>query len=336
MGDGQHQRQRDHGAHEGRGDAEKSAPTPGRTNLVETSPEATAAPASGFGQGIPWANGSAQASEAPSGPGGHVHSMGGTGRATVVSGTDGADRQGASASAARTSSEPGPKIRSKTVLRAAKGASSRTTVGVGEVVRMTTTSAGMWLASGGTRSSNGRTRAFDWTAPGKPGTFTITLVVGGKNVKKKFKVVAPSSLKFKLKSEDTYPAGQQGVGMYTDLTVGPTSVSFGNVEWLEVPGPPTNIHGYFKNYPGLYHHPNPSWLRWNEKNTSIWDHANLFRWPKPWSPGGFTWAIPNKWRVAAEGGDGHVFQTVNQVFTMHDNKGTTSVSKGGVTVTRTP
>jgi hypothetical protein len=142
----------------------------------------------------------------------------------------------------------------------------------------------------------------------------------------------------KVRTLDHFTAGQQGVGMVTNVTVGPTTVSFGNVQWLEVPGPASSVSGYFKKFPAatLQHHPNPNWLTWNDSNTGLTDHASLWGFPKPWKRGGFQWNIPNKWRVVSVGGAGHVFTTTHQVFHMTDKKGTTSVSKGGASTSRTP
>jgi hypothetical protein len=221
------------------------------------------------------------------------------------------------------------------VKRAAKGANTRTTVGVGEEVRLTGSAGGRWSANHGSLSSARGVKS-TWTAPAKPGTTTIKLSSGGKTVSKKFRVIAPTGLTMKKVSEDNFPAGQQGVGMITNVTIHPTNVSFGNVQWLEVPGPASKITGYFTRYPGLRHHPNPNWLQWNDKNTGLTDHASLFRWPRPWAVGGFQWAIPNKWRVASVGGSGHVFTTTHQVFRMTNNRGTTTITKGGASVTRTP
>jgi hypothetical protein len=113
-------------------------------------------------------------------------------------------------------------------------------------------------------------------------------------------------------------------------------VCFGNVQWLEVPGGPSQISGYFKKHHPIDHHPNPDWLQWDNHNQSIYDHASLYRWPKPWFPGGFQWNIPNKYRVATTGGSGHVFMTTHQVFRITNKKGTTTITKGGARVTRTP
>jgi hypothetical protein len=226
-------------------------------------------------------------------------------------------------------------IQSATVKHAARGASSRTTVGVGEHVHLTGSTAGNWSANHGALSNPSGAHS-TWTAPATPGTTTIRLSAGGKTVSKAFRVIAPTGLTMKKASEDTFPAGQQGVGMITNVTIHPTNVSFGNVQWLEVPGPASNITGYFTRFPGLPHHPNPSWLPWNDKNTGLTDHASLFRWPRPWSVGGFQWAIPNKWRVTSAGGAGHVFTTTHQVFRMLNSRGTTTITKGGASVTRTP
>jgi hypothetical protein len=227
-------------------------------------------------------------------------------------------------------------ITSKTVHSAPGGApDTRTKVAVGEDVRLVGSLAGSWSADHGTaRGEAGR--HFTWTAPATPGTATITLSTGIQTATRKFRIIAPNHLSMKLRSVDHFPAGTQGAGMKTDVTIGPSSVSFGNCEWLEVGGPPSNITGYFATHKHLHHHPNPKWLGWNHKNTGLWDHAWLARFPPPWTPGGFQWTIPNKWRVAKTGGNGHVFFTTHQVFKITNRKGTTTISKGGAHVSRTP
>lgn len=229
-----------------------------------------------------------------------------------------------------------PAIRSSTVKSAPNGAAdTRTRVAVGEVVRLVGSLDGAWSANHGKlHGSHGMHTT--WTAPASPGTTTIRFSGGGRSTTKKFTVIAPNHLSMKRASVDSWPAGVQGAGMITNVTIGPRSVSFGNVEWLEVPGGPSHIFGYFTKYKGLQHHPNPNWLGWNDANTGLTDHASLFRWPKPWSPGGFQWNIPNKYRVAGVGGAGHVFTTTHQIFRMTNKKGTTTITKGGASVTRTP
>jgi hypothetical protein len=230
-----------------------------------------------------------------------------------------------------------PKVTTKTVKTAAHGNDTRKKVGVGEVVELTGTAPGTWTATKGTHASVGSVATFTWTAPATAGKATITLKAGKHEIKTDIEVIAPNSLSMKIASLDTFPAGQEGVGMHTNVTVGPTSVSFGNVEWLEVGEGASNVTGYFKKFPAadIVHHPNPDWLPWNDQNTGLQDHASLFNWPKPWSAGGYQWNIPNKWRVKSVGGDGHVFTTTHQVFHM-DKHGTTTVSKGGAHTTRKP
>lgn len=232
-------------------------------------------------------------------------------------------------------SGPKPKIRHTTLKRAPNGASNkRATVGVGEAVKFSGSVTGHWSASRGTHSGQGT--HFTWTAPDTPGLATITLTTGLRTATRKIRVIAPTQLKMVKASEDSWPKGVQGAGMITNLTLGPTSVCFGNVEWLEVPGGPSQAFGYFTKHKPINHHPNPNWLPWDDQNGGLIDHASLFRWPKPWSPGGFQWDIPNKYRVGSVGGSGHLFLTTHQVFRITDKRGTTTITKQGARVTRTP
>jgi hypothetical protein len=163
----------------------------------------------------------------------------------------------------------------------------------------------------------------------------ITLKAGNTTVTEVIQVVAPTTLQMVKFAEDSFPRGEQGAGMRTNVTIGPSSVCFGAVEWLEVPGGPSSISGYWTHNQAPNHHPNPKWLPWNDNNTGLTDHAALWGAKKPWSPGGFTWYIPNKYRVNGKG-DGEVFIHTHQVFHMTNTKGTTTITKGGAGVTRTP
>jgi hypothetical protein len=228
------------------------------------------------------------------------------------------------------------KVTTTTVFRAPDGApDSRRTVGVGETVRFHATQAGSWSASHGTKSGHAG-KTFSWTAPETGGSTTVTFHHRNKTIHTAINVIAPNTLAMKVAKHDSIPKGTMGAGMITNVTIGPTSVSFGNVEWLEVPGGPTSVSGYFKDHGAPRHHPNPSWLPWNTRNTGLQDHASISGYPKPWYPGGFTWYIPNKYRVTSVGGSGHVFIHTHQVFKITDHKGTTTVTKGGAGVTRSP
>lgn len=226
-------------------------------------------------------------------------------------------------------------VATKTAARAPSGApDTRRTVGVGETVVLTANARGTWSMSSGTKTASSNTRLV-WTAGDHAGTATVTFHHGNRTMQTKLTVVSPNTLAMKLHSRDTIPKGEMGAGMVTNVTIGPASVSFGNVEWLEVPGGPTSIWGYFKDHDAPNHHPNPSWLRWNAHNGGLSDHAMIRGYDKPWSPGGFTWVIPNKYRVTGTG-SGYVFIYTHQVFRIADNKGTVTVTKGGAGVTRSP
>jgi len=233
---------------------------------------------------------------------------------------------------------PTPTMTSATVKAAPGGAAAtRTKIAVGEVVNFTGSAAGTWTATKGTAAGGSNTK-FAWTAPAAPGSATIKLTVGTKSVTKKFTVIAPNKLKMVVASQHALTAGVAGVCMVTNVTIGPNTVSFGNVEWLEVPRDATGVSGYFKKFSAatLHHNPNPNWLPWNDANTGLTDHAAWHSVPGPYKPGSFTWVVPNKYRVAAVGGAGKEFFTTHQVFKMKDKKGTFSVSKGGASVSRTP
>ena len=123
--------------------------------------------------------------------------------------------------------------------------------------------------------------------------------------------------------------------MRLEITIAPTDVSFENVESQEVPGPASNITGYFTSYStsSLVHVP-AGWVPIGAGNKKH-DHAAFSGWPPPWSVGGFQWIIPIEWRVI---GGAYVGTLPNriQTFAITNTVGTSSVSKLGQSVTRTP
>jgi hypothetical protein len=50
-------------------------------------------------------------------------------------------------------------------------------------------------------------------------------------------VVGVESLRMRKESEDPEAAGTAGAGMWLIPRFGPRNVNFGNIEWLEEPGP---------------------------------------------------------------------------------------------------
>jgi len=232
-------------------------------------------------------------------------------------------------------------IASATRVSAPEGtADTRTTIGIHEVVEFTTGAVAAWTATSGTPAATAAKDPFVWTAPDTPATVTITATSGtpATTCNARMTVVAPSGLAFAKRSEDAFPAGQQGAGMQCDVDVTPLNVSFANVEWLEVPGPATNVRGYWKEKQDkgadLSHHPNPKWIQLNNLNRAS-DHASSFNWPSPWKDGGFDWSIPNRFRAVGNTGIGTRFAITLQTFSILKN-GTTTVGKETESVTRSP
>ena len=134
-----------------------------------------------------------------------------------------------------------------------------------------------------------------------------------------------------------YTAGVQGAGMRLDpITVVPTNVSFANVECLEMPGPATNIWGYFTNYPPgfLNHSPSTNWIQLNGFNAWA-DIADFQNHLSPWYAGGYEWDIPVRWRVVGSTNVGSLPNRL-QICSIADTNGTSTVSKLGQSVTRSP
>jgi hypothetical protein len=149
-------------------------------------------------------------------------------------------------------------------------------------------------------------------------------------------VIAPSSLTFKKTADNAFKnpisASTQGAAMRCSLTVGPSSVCFSRVQWLEISRPATDVWGYFKTEAAadLVHHPNEDWLTWNMNNTGLNDTAGF--WGRPiGKAGGFTWVVPNHYRVVGTS-DSTLFTTTYQVFKMTKD-GTSTVTKAGQATT---
>ncbi|GAA4368758.1 hypothetical protein [Agromyces bauzanensis] len=163
-----------------------------------------------------------------------------------------------------------------------------------------------------------------------------------------FQVVPPDSIRMTRAVVNPIPAGQAGADMLTDVDFGHHEVSFSRVQWLEVPGPPSAVHGYFRFGNGtamdLEHHPNPNFVTLRPDNHFLHDQcgsgfplAPPFRrfFPPPrFFGGGWFWSIPNRFRIVGGAGGGTPFVTTIQLFLV-DSSGTTTVSKQGANTTRT-
>jgi hypothetical protein len=137
--------------------------------------------------------------------------------------------------------------------------------------------------------------------------------------------------------EVVYPPGKQGAGMHLIITVHPTDVSFHNLELRELPGPAINVEGYFLKHPadGLHpHDPGQEWFQIGDDNET-YDLAECQGYAPEWSEGFFQWSIPVRWRVIGSTNEESLLDRI-QTFYMSGPDGTTTVSKIGQTVTRTP
>jgi hypothetical protein len=232
-------------------------------------------------------------------------------------------------------------------------ATTRTTLGVGEEVNFTAPHPGNWRAtsSTGTPSATGVT-TFRWKAPDTATNPTVTYSRDGEaDIDTNFSVVAPTTVDFRKTQDD--PQLPAGVGMWTNLTFAPQTVNFYNAEWLEEPGGPSNVSGYFAQYIAegqgtLAHEPNTQWTSMQgATNNGVDDHAFIAGKPRlrmfgligplRWYEGSFEWSIPNKYRVAGTSGS-HDITTVVQRFEMQGgaNAGGMTVTKGAASATQRP
>src|SRR5262249_38086234 len=128
-----------------------------------------------------------------------------------------------------------------------------------------------------------------------------------------FEVKEPVDVKATVRGLDGFAPSQQGAGMYLDVVLQPTTVSFSRVQILEPYEPTINISGYFlnTNHPAINHdgdHGSGEWHPVNCKNLvvhNVFDHAWSQDWPRDngsWSPGGtYTWPIHPIWAIDGAG-----------------------------------
>jgi hypothetical protein len=221
---------------------------------------------------------------------------------------------------------------------------NRTRIGVGEEVSLSLKpSAGAvdWEVTASKDATispqNGATTTL--TAEDTAATVTVKATKSGRVLaQSQFTIVEPQSESaIPPTSIDTFPAGTQGVGMHLEITVAPTDVCFDNVEMIELPGPASNITGYYTQFPAssLAHAPNPSWVTLSSDNKWL-DHAAQSGYPSPWSKGAFDWDIPMRWRVVGKTNQKTGVPNRLQRREMLGTNGETKMSKLGQSTTRTP
>lgn len=230
-----------------------------------------------------------------------------------------------------------PAITTETIKSAPDGTpDNRTTIGVGERVRLTADTAGTWTVSEGHIIGLNNGASIVWEAPAIAANPTITLTTPGGTKVTPFTVVAPNGLSMVVAANDAIPAGTAGACMITNVTINPLNVNLGRTQWLEIPGPATNVSGYFNQFGAatIFHHPNPNFLGFNDSNAGLTDHAAWEAVPAPFSQGTFEWVIPNHYKLDGEPGRGRLFTNTVQAFFMTP-LGTMMITKAGASVIRT-
>jgi hypothetical protein len=195
-----------------------------------------------------------------------------------------------------------------------------------------------WTVSGGGTLSASTGSSVVFTAHYRASVSTVTAWVNEVSFSVVYTVVEPSSVTGVKLQEISYPAGTYGSGMSLRIIVNPIDVSFRNVEMRELPGPATNVFGYFTQFTAasLAHEPEPLWTPLGSDN-GLTDNVETRNRLPPYSPGGFEWQIPTRWRVVNIGSsEANVPPAVLQQFRITDSSGTSSVFKAGAFVSRTP
>jgi len=161
-----------------------------------------------------------------------------------------------------------------------------------------------------------------------------------------FTVKEPTGINATIRGQPDFfapPYPKVGAGMYMDVVLQPTNVSFYRVEMME-PSESATGTGYFANNPPQHGSPQGA-NAWHPVDYSnkvlgppidLFDHAaDAYGWPVGVS-GTYTWPIHPVWRVGA--GDtktNSLAGWTSQVFTLSNN-GTMRIDKLGHHVTRGP
>lgn len=223
----------------------------------------------------------------------------------------------------------------------------RTKLGVGEEVKLTITPAALspikWSVTGDGKLSSTSGSSVTFTAHETASKPKITAEYAGTKVDVEFEVIAPTGITFaRIASlNGSFPAGQAGTGMHLSVTFNPADVSFYRTQWLEVPGPATNVNGFFAQNPpftaaSLFHNPNPSGIPINPDNKLAGFDVSSYAIAIPngippfptWSNGGWTWVIPNRYIVVGGNAAGHLFTNTTQIFSITATGGTTVTKQG--------
>lgn len=217
---------------------------------------------------------------------------------------------------------------------------ARTTIGVGERIKLTySLGSAAWTTSGGTLSSaSGVSVIID--APDRAATLTITATGGGCSVTITLTVIEPTGvLMTRATGTNVWHVNAvPSVGIRTAIYLQPDTVSFKFVEICEDDCGGL-VTGYFVGTPldGVRHgtHGAGTWVPVSDavagKGSEVIGNdtaqSGSCAFGTPYASGTFDWPIPWMYRVGAAGAQ-NTFTTVHQRFTI-DAAGGMTVSKAG-------
>lgn len=230
-------------------------------------------------------------------------------------------------------------LRSRTVATVPAGR-SRTTIGVGERVNLTSsggTGAHTWTITGSSTLNRTTGNTVRLTADDRAETTTVTVTdAAGAAESLTFTVIEPSSVRM-VRAPGTgvwHVHAVPSVGMKLNIYIRPATVSFENIE-IEEDDCVAAASGYLAPLNGIHHagHGAGNWVSVGSVTAgqgSKVDGQDTAQGPAnyglPYSAGSFDWPIP--WRFRVGTGASKRFATVHQHFTT-DAAGTMTVTKGG-------
>jgi hypothetical protein len=235
------------------------------------------------------------------------------------------------------------RITTATFARAPRGPNTRHIIGVGEGITFTANHRGTWEIPGVPASDHRRTsQDASWS---QPGTYTATVRTPRSSASVEIQVVAPSILINKLRDIEIPIREGVGVGMHLEGRLTPLEVSYAGLEFREEDCSSSRHWGYYDAHRELAipHDAIDNWPSVDHTNkVSGFDTALIvFRastMPWPLTPGGFSWAIPDSYRI---GNTSYRFAS-NMIETFAINPtapsppytGSATIWKGGQTATR--
>ena len=231
---------------------------------------------------------------------------------------------------------------------------NRTTIGVGEKIVISLLPANLnavWNSTcGSIIPSNGEPMEYaTFVAPNLATSAIVTATLGSSQTALiPFTIVAPNGYAapsitpvlngVQITAEQTanLGAGCSGAGMFVDVFITPTNVSFYNVQFMEMSATSSNATGYFANAnlfdPANLTHTAGEWAQPVSYDNSGEDTCYLECANAPWASGSYSWSIPAAWRVAGNS-ISHPLPWSDQCFSI-DTNGTVTIQKFGRTVTR--